>query len=325
MEMLFQNFRRRGWLGLVRASIFCLLVSGVVFSQPAQAGESLFGYSYVTDTMPKNKWELEQWYWGKYGKKHGDYANSLYRTEIEYGVTDNYQVSLYTNERHVYSNKTEDDGSTGGEDLPANFSGDKSYNHLSWEGISMENIYRILSPYKHPVGLALYFEPSFGPNEIELEPKIILQKNFLEDRLVTIFNFFWEFEWDREKGGKPITDEETGDVIGFEKSHWAKESAFEADLGASYRFAPNWSAGIEGRIHNEVASFKPKDIEHTAFFFGPNIHYARQRFWVTATVLFQLPFVATYNEEQQQATKGGRVYGEEHESVELRVKTGWLF
>jgi len=41
-------------------------------------------------------------------------------------------------------------------------------------GFSLEGIYRILSPYIHPIGLALYFEPSFGEGVFEAENRIIV-------------------------------------------------------------------------------------------------------------------------------------------------------
>ena len=42
---------------------------------------------------------------------------------------------------------------------------------LSHDGWSAEFIYRVLSPYTDPVGLALYVEPSFGKFRNEIETK----------------------------------------------------------------------------------------------------------------------------------------------------------
>ena len=312
---------QRGLSGCGRDIIGALCGAALLLPpSTAGAGENLFGYAYLTDTQPRGKWELEQWYWGRYGKERGRYANALYRTELEYGVTDNYQISVYTNERHVYANKNNRDGTTGGEDLPENVAGDKAFNRLSWEGISVENIYRLWSPYKDPIGVAVYFEPEFGPHEVELEHRLMLQKNFLEDRLVTVLNFWWALAWDQETGGT-----ETDDGAGLTERRWKKESQFELDTAMSYRFAPHWWAGLESRIHNNIGSFNPRDIEHAAFFVGPNVHYAAKQWWATATALFQLPFAAGYNDEQKAAIKDGRIFGDEHEAVELRVKFGWVF
>ena len=309
MRSLFLTFQKRSRLAVFYNAFFLCVVSLMLFLTPkAMAGEQIFGYTYTTDTLPKNKWELEQWYWGRYGKIHGVYANSVYRTELEYGVTDNYQVAFYTNEKHVYANNNNRDRTTGGEGVPDAASPDKRFNGLTWEGISFEQVYRFLSPYKDPLGAALYFESSFGPDSIELEPKILLQKNFMEDRLVAAYNFVWELEWEKEM-----------------EDVWATESAFENDLGISYRFAPRWWAGLEFRNNQKVGSFNLKDLENSAFFLGPNIHYGGDRFWTSATVLFQLPFAVGYTEEQRLAKKEGRFYGNEFESVEFRLKVGCAF
>ena len=328
MKVLFQNLHKE-WLGICRRMSFLIL--GIsLFSQQAMAGEGIFGRSYLTDTLPKGKWEVEQTYWGKYGNFHGSYANSHYRTEVEYGVTDRFQEAIYVNYRHTYANKDMRDGTTGGHDVPENASPDKPYNALAFETISFESIYRLLSPYKDPIGLALYLEPGFGPNKIEIEPKLILQKNFLEDRLIWAFNLTWELEWERQTGGVEIESESEGEEPGLTKKRWTKETEFETSTGLMYRFARKWWGGLEFRHHSEIGSFNPKDIEHFAFFAGPTIHYGGQRFWITANVLLQLPFGVPINEENQENTEKdfgsvGRIFGDEHYKVEVRVKMGYAF
>jgi hypothetical protein len=52
----------------------------------------------------------------------------------------------------------------------------------------MEGIWRLASPYTAPVGVAVYVEPTVGRNLRELESKLILQKNFLDDKLVFAAN-----------------------------------------------------------------------------------------------------------------------------------------
>ncbi len=284
--------------------------------QFVQAHESLFGYSYTTDTLPKGRWEFEQSTNGKYGKNHGSYVNSLFRTEVEYGVTDNFQSAFYVNSRHVYANKNNHDGTTGGENIPDLDGRRESYNKFKFETISLEFIKRILSPYTHPIGFALYLEPAWGPDKYSIEPKLIFQKNFLEDRLVLAVNNTWEIEWEKE------IEAEEGEP---EKKDWEKEMEFENTIGLSYRFADRWFGGVEFRNHNEFSSFSLRDIEHNAYFLGPNVHYASKNFWWTGTVLFQLPFAKGYTTKQQNVIDGGKIFGKEHESVEFRLKLGWNF
>jgi hypothetical protein len=71
-----------------------------------------------------------------------------------------------------------------------------------FESVSFGSIYRLLSPYKAPLGLALYFEPSLGDQETELEWKILLQRNWLEDRLVSALNINYELEFEKEEEGE---------------------------------------------------------------------------------------------------------------------------
>ena len=50
---------------------------------------------------------------------------------------------------------------TGGEDVHADHDPTKPFDSYHFESVSFEAIYRLLSPYKDPIGLALYFEPSW--------------------------------------------------------------------------------------------------------------------------------------------------------------------
>src|SRR6185295_3411682 len=138
--------------------ILVLFVSCAFVPGKVSAHESIFGFAYTTETLPQGKWEAEQIYQGKYGKNHGTYSNSLFRTELEYGFTDNFQGSVYLNSRHVYANKNNADGTTGGENVPEDADPNSSFSEYKFETVSFEGIYRLLSPYKDPFGLALYFE-----------------------------------------------------------------------------------------------------------------------------------------------------------------------
>jgi len=70
---------------------------------------------------------------------------------------------------------------TGGEDVHDGHDPAIPFDSYHFESASLELIYRVLSPYKHPIGLALYFESAVGDQETELEFKLLLQKNWFED------------------------------------------------------------------------------------------------------------------------------------------------
>src|SRR6185503_11034297 len=94
------------------------------------ANERLFTYSYEPETMPKGAWEIEQWFTLRAGRNstvgQKAYNRGEFRTEAEYGVTDNYTVSLYVNESYT----TFKEPGTG-----------RRTRDLCWDGISIENRY----------------------------------------------------------------------------------------------------------------------------------------------------------------------------------------
>ena len=166
-----------------------------------RGGESPFGDIYTTDTHPKGSFEFEQWMTMRTGKVQGDYRLGQYRSEVEYGVTDRFQASLYWNTYSINAFGSDAAGETAGPYIPENFDKSQRYRRgLSHDGWSAEFIYRVLSPYTDPVGLALYLEPSFGKFKNQLESKLILQKNYFDERLVLAYNLTLAPEWEKKSG-----------------------------------------------------------------------------------------------------------------------------
>ena len=263
-------------------------IATVMFAatHPARAGESPFGYLYTTDTHPKGSAEIEQWMTLRKGKMQGNYSLGQYRTEIEYGVTDRFQASVYWNTYSVNASANDSKGETSGPYVPDNIDKASRYRRgLAHDGWSAEFIYRLLSPYVDPVGLALYVEPSFGKFKNELETKLIMQKNFLDDRLVFGYNLTLAPEWEK-KTGDPTADPASAEF----NARTEKVTELVHSFGVSYRFAPGWSAALEARNHREYAghSLKSGNREFTAWNVGPTLHYASKSWWVTATWLPQL-------------------------------------
>ena len=59
-------------------------------------------------------------------------------------------------------------------------------------------------------------------------------------------------------------------------------------LGASYRFAPGWFVGVEGRIRSEYPEFDGHTQEHSVLFVGPSLHYGAERWWTTVSWGYQV-------------------------------------
>ncbi len=286
----------------------------------ARADEAILAWTYTTDLLPQGKWEYEHWTTARWEKEHGDYSVFDFREEIEYGLTNDLQIAFYLNHHYVYADRdvpAEDPArpghrlkgvyETGGEDVHADHDPSKPFDSYHFESISFEAIYRILSPYKDPIGLAVYFEPAIGSEETELEWKILLQKNWLEDRLVWALNLNYELEFEKEEEGE-----------------YERDAMFECFTGLSYRFIPNWSGGVEFWNHHEFADASVH--EHSAYFMGPTLHYGGERWWATLGFMHQLPIGAAYSRDNEQfAQRDGYILGDEHEKWYVRFKVGYNF
>ena len=290
---------------------FLLLVTLHATTPAARADENLFGYSYGSDTLPQGASELYQWITWRHSKYTGTYSAFDLKTEYEYGFTDHFQGSLYLNLRQhtIIDSAPLDD--VGQPEYPNRQTG------FRFQGIQTSLKYNVSSPYKDELGFSLYFEPGYsrvfkisGEEQAEwsLEFKFILQKNFLENTLVWVLNVSPEFEVRKFEG----SDE------------WERELAFEVSSAVSYRFAPNWFAGIDTRYHSEYPNYGAR--EHYAVFAGPTVHYGAEKWWFTLTVLPQLFGGPTLDDDPAHAGHAhshGGVHLSEHERVEIRTKIGF--
>ena len=59
-------------------------------------------------------------------------------------------------------------------------------------------------------------------------------------------------------------------------------------VGASYRFAPKWRAGVEARFHNDYSELNLRNQIQRATFVGPNLQYATKDWWATLAWRYQL-------------------------------------
>lgn len=296
---------------LLAAGALCAALSGNAFAE-----ESQFAFVYTTDLLPKGAKEIEQWVTWRHKKISGYYDQLEGRTEFEYGLTDRFQVALYANYNwsRAYHN-----GPFGATTPPEQFSDrsvdpDARWSDRRFSGLSFEGIYRVLSPYTDAIGLALYVEPTIGPSFRELETKLILQKNFLDDRLVTAFNFTYAPEW------RYLEDPDNPSA-----RNWQEETDVNLNFAASYRFMPNWSLGAEFVNEREYNSYRFRNQSNGAYYFGPTVHYGGKDFFVTATFLEQLPWAKAHSDTVPGALVGGRTFDNDFEKYRVRIKAGFYF
>lgn len=279
---------------IVGLLLVCLVVA--VNSSPAPADENLFGYLYGAEVLPAHQNEVYQWLTVRRGKGIGHYVAWDASLEYERGLDNRWQFSAYVNAK-----KHSVHGVPGLEKVDS----------AGFSGAQVAFKYMALSPFKDPVGLAFYIEPGYARidkvsgeriKEYELESKLIVQKNFLEDRLVAAVNATLEFEV--ERGAGAASNE--------------KEFVAELTAGLSYRVAPRWFVGLETRWHTEFPQEDDFSQEHLAHFFGPVVHYGAEHWWFTATWLPQISGWPTEARDRDRQL-------DEHERNECRLKLGFNF
>lgn len=239
--------------------------------QTASAGEALFGWVYTLDIQPKGKYEFAQHtQWNH--KQKGDYDNVFLRSELEYGLTDNIQIAGYANFDYIKATRNDRNGETAGSKIPEAIDLTKGYSKFRYDSVSFETLWRIMNPYTDIIGVGLYVEPTLGYDSKSIETRLIVQKNYIDDKLILAANF--QFETEKDEIATNSTPE--------------KASHFDILAGASYRFAPNWSGGFDYRYHNDFSGYFYQESTQHAHFIGPNIHYGTTNWWATLALRHQL-------------------------------------
>lgn len=183
-----------------------LALAGLATTQ-AHAADRVFTYVYDVTTQPIGTWEIEQWTTWKTDKDTDSEFDQIdFRTELEYGYSENLQLALYFAEwRYQDGASVTDDGA-------------------EFKTVSFEVIYNLSNPTTDTIGSALLGEVVYGGEKIAVEGGILLQKNV--DRWVFGYNAILEAEW--------------------EQAHYQEDKGvFEQSAGISYQIDPNWSAGGE--------------------------------------------------------------------------------
>lgn len=290
-----------------------------------KAEEPLFGFVSTTDLLPLGKSEVAQWLTWRSGKTVGEFDVVEGRTEYEYGLSDRLQFAVYLN--YEWALADHDDVINGSTLPPATLSNlqvgsNSRLDTTRFTGGSLEAIYRILSPYIDPVGLALYLSPSIGAQFREVETRVILQKNFVDDRLVVAFNVTDTADWFDIPSAPESGDNNSPDRM------WNSSSTFAFGLASTYRFTAGWSAGAELQNEREYSGLDPFSRSartNVAYYLGPSLHYADRHMYATLTYLTQLPFASDYAHSHPDFDVDGRNYGAGNERIRLRFKIGRFF
>lgn len=218
---------------------------------PALASNRPFSFIEHATTEAKGEWEYEQWVtWEKYKRDDNAYEAFSFRHEIEYGVTDRFQVAVYLASWSYANGASVDrDG-------------------FNFDNSAIELKYNFTDPTNDPIGIGVYFEYAGGPHEHELEGKLLLQKNF--GQLIVAYNLILANEWEQEE----------------DHGHWEKAGEFSQTLGVSYQVSPKLSFG--GELVHKVEFPEWETREDHQLYMGPNVAYRSKGWWVVFTPTYQI-------------------------------------
>jgi hypothetical protein len=263
------------------------------------ADEQLFGWVRGAETLPQGRGEVYQFVTLREGKVEGTYLGTDFETEVEYGFTDQFQASLSLENRYLYNR-----GVSGDRDAV------DDTNHFTFGGVAASGKYRILSPFKDPIGVALRLEGGYvlhdevdglPEHERYIAPEIDFQKNFREDTIITELWTGAEWAW----GKQPA-------------EQYPRELALQGGMGIAYRFAPNWFIGVEGHVRAEYPLFEFNNFEHVVVYAGPSLHYGAEKWWATVSYGVQV-----YGQGVDEP-RNGQTFAEETRN-QLRIKVGFNF
>lgn len=256
-----------------------LLASSLFIPMVSYADENLFGYVRGAETIPKGGWELYNITTLRDDKDAGSYRAYDNETELEYGVSDRWNV---LGSLKLLSVDTSDLSINGY--LP----GDEHHS-LSSSGVEIAGKYNILRPAADDFGLSFlvgldynWIDPHSGEdkNTLSAEFELLTQKYLMDGQMIWVGNL-----------GLEATYADRAAIANLpENFEWPTDPEMEIELkagtGLSYRFAPNWFIGAEALYETEFETEIGQ--ERWSVFAGPSLHYGSQKWWATLTYLPQI-------------------------------------
>ena len=296
---------------LFSRTLMAIAIASAV-TAPAVADENLLGYVRGAETLPKGAGEIYQFFTSRTDKGAGHYSALDTKTEVEYGVTDRFQVSAELNGMAVNTRGILIDGY-----IPSD-----NKTGLKFRGVELSAKYNFLSPAKDDFGLSgivsmefARLDPHSGQKkrEIEFATEVQAQKYFMEGQLVWIGNVGIRAAREKRSAIANLPD-------GFEWPTTPEdEITTKIGTGLSYRFAPGWSVGAE--LLREAEYETEVGLERWTLFGGPSLHWAGNKFWATVTAFRQIKGGG----EKFEAQNDFDMHLIEKTKNEVRVKLGYNF
>ena len=220
----------------------------------AFAQDRYFARTYNSNVLPKGAIDLELWHTSRFGHQGQFFHAQDQRMEVEVGLGKNVQTAFYFNRYQQRFSETTD--------------GTTTKNEI---GFSNEWKWKLNKPTGKQIGVALYGEWGIkGGDELELETKIILDKNIGKSLFAFngVVEYEKEFEWENSK---------------LKSDTWA--APVEFNLAYMYNVNTNVGLGFEILNHNTIV--KKDGWQNSVFFGGPTFNYRGDRWFIIANYLPQ--------------------------------------
>ena len=170
-----------------KRTLLTILIAMIAIQSTLQASSRKTPWLYEPRTMIKGELEYEQWVTLKTNKASDAlYDEWRFRHELEYGVTDKFQLAFYFADWRHKRTSTEE--------------------HTFFHDVAIEGIYQLQAPNPDQLGIGLYGEIKYGSEFVELEGKLLLELELEQTSL--LYNFTLEAEWEGQD-----FDEDKGKVI----------------------------------------------------------------------------------------------------------------
>jgi hypothetical protein len=222
-----------------------ILLLSILPTISALGGVRHFTFLYEANTSAPGSLELENWVTWQRATGPSRLDQVDFRHEFEYGVTDKFQASIYL--------------------VDWRYQNDREHSGFAYSDTAIELIYNLTNPVVDPFGLSIYGELRAGDRLLELESKLIAQKNI--GPFILAYNATLESVWE----GNDLTQ---------------REGEFSQAVGASYEVSPRISVGLE-LLHEFVFQEWHDEEKIRNLFVGPNVSYRRGNWFVTITALAQ--------------------------------------
>ena len=138
-------------------------------------------------------------------------------------------------------------------------------------------IWQAMNVYFDPIGLGVLVAPGIGPDHRGVEAKLLLQKNFINDRLRFVINAGGEFGSEKDDGA------------------WSDVSAITFDAGLAYDITWEWSLGVEFNAEHDFDGLLVNGQAvpvATTYYLGPTLQYIAHPWTASLGFQAQLPWAS---------------------------------